>query len=389
MNLNHSIDSQKTSQDSQWKLLADRVLDGGSISRSEALAILDSHDDELLDLVAAAFNLRQKYFGKTVQLYFLMNAKSGLCPEDCHYCSQSKISDAPIPKYSILNREKLLDGARLAAERQSKTYCIVISGRAPNEREIKAIETIVPEIKQQYGLNICACLGLLSESQAQRLAAAGVDKVNHNLNTSQDYYKEICTTHTFEDRLETLKNVRKAGLQLCSGGIIGMGESRKDIVDMAFSLRELSVESIPLNFLHAIDGTPMQQKEYLTPRDCIRALAMVRFVNPSSELRIAGGRERHLRSLQPLGLYIANSLFVGDYLTTQGQAPSEDYQMIQDLGFEITGQAVSPGASAEAHACGNSCENSCNASANSAANQSASQPTGKSSCNSSTPGCCG
>ena len=389
MNLNHSITSPKTSQDSQWKLLAERVLDGGSISRSEALAILDSHDDELLDLVAAAFNLRHKYFGKTVQLYFLMNAKSGLCPEDCHYCSQSKISDAPIPKYSILNREKLLDGARLAAERQSKTYCIVISGRAPNEREIKAIETIVPEIKQQYGLNICACLGLLTESQAQRLAAAGVDKVNHNLNTSQDYYKEICTTHTFEDRLETLKNVRKAGLQLCSGGIIGMGESRKDIVDMAFSLRELSVESIPLNFLHAIDGTPMQHKEYLTPRDCIRALAMVRFVNPSSELRIAGGRERHLRSLQPLGLYIANSLFVGDYLTTQGQAPSEDYQMIQDLGFEITGQAISPGTSAENQPCGNSCENSCNGSATSTSNPAANQSAEKSACNSSTPGCCG
>ena len=389
MNLNHSITSPKTSQDSQWKLLAERVLDGGSISRSEALAILDSHDDELLDLVAAAFNLRHKYFGKTVQLYFLMNAKSGLCPEDCHYCSQSKISDAPIPKYSILNREKLLDGARLAAERQSKTYCIVISGRAPNEREIKAIETIVPEIKQQYGLNICACLGLLTESQAQRLAAAGVDKVNHNLNTSQDYYKEICTTHTFEDRLETLKNVRKAGLQLCSGGIIGMGESRKDIVDMAFSLRELSVESIPLNFLHAIDGTPMQHKEYLTPRDCIRALAMVRFVNPSSELRIAGGRERHLRSLQPLGLYIANSLFVGDYLTTQGQAPSEDYQMIQDLGFEITGQAISPSPSAENQPCGNSCENSCNGSATSTSNPDANQSAEKSTCNSSTPGCCG
>ena len=389
MNLNHSITSPKTSQDSQWKLLAERVLDGGSISRSEALAILDSHDDELLDLVAAAFNLRHKYFGKTVQLYFLMNAKSGLCPEDCHYCSQSKISDAPIPKYSILNREKLLDGARLAAERQSKTYCIVISGRAPNEREIKAIETIVPEIKQQYGLNICACLGLLTESQAQRLAAAGVDKVNHNLNTSQDYYKEICTTHTFEDRLETLKNVRKAGLQLCSGGIIGMGESRKDIVDMAFSLRELSVESIPLNFLHAIDGTPMQHKEYLTPRDCIRALAMVRFVNPSSELRIAGGRERHLRSLQPLGLYIANSLFVGDYLTTQGQAPSEDYQMIQDLGFEITGQAISPSPSAENQPCGNSCENSCNGSATSTSTPDANQSAEKSACNSSTPGCCG
>lgn len=334
-----------------WQSLAAKVLEGYEISKPEALAILESSDEQLMEIVGAASEIRRKHFGKTVQLYFLMNAKSGLCPEDCHYCSQSKISDAPIPKYNILSRDKLLEGARLAAERQSKTYCIVISGRAPNEREIQAVEKIVPEIKQKYGLNICACLGLLNETQAKRLAAAGVDKVNHNLNTSEDYYKEICTTHTFEDRVETLKNVRKAGLQLCSGGIIGMGESRQDIVDMAFSLKALSVESIPLNFLHAIDGTPMQQQEYLTPRDCLRALAMFRFVNPSSELRIAGGRERHLRSLQPLGLMIANSLFVGDYLTTQGQAPSEDYRMIEDLGFEITGQASLP---SESSACGDS-----------------------------------
>jgi biotin synthase len=325
-----------------WRELASKVLEGSAVTKAQALAILESPDDELLGLVDAAFEIRKKHFGKTVQLYFLMNAKSGLCPEDCHYCSQSKISDAPIPKYNILSRDKLLEGAKLAAERQSKTYCIVISGRAPNEREMQAVEKIVPEIKQKYGLNICACLGLLNESQAQRLADAGVDKVNHNLNTSQEYYKEICTTHTFEDRVETLKNVRKAGLQLCSGGIIGMGESRQDIVDMAFSLKELSVESIPLNFLHAIDGTPLEQQEYLSPRDCLRALAMFRFVNPSSELRIAGGRERHLRSLQPLGLMIANSIFVGDYLTTQGQAPTEDYRMIEDLGFEITGQATLP-----------------------------------------------
>jgi biotin synthase len=340
-----------------WRSLAMKVLDGVSICKSEALAILESPDEHLMELVDAASQIRQKFFGKTVQLYFLMNAKSGLCPEDCHYCSQSKISDAPIPKYNILSRDKLLEGAKLAAERQSKTYCIVISGRAPNEREMQAVEKIVPQIKQQYGLNICACLGLLNESQAQRLAAAGVDKVNHNLNTSEQYYGEICTTHTFADRVETLKNVRKAGLELCSGGIIGMGESRQDIVDMAFSLKELSVESIPLNFLHAIDGTPMQQQEYLTPRDCLRALAMFRFVNPSSELRIAGGRERHLRSLQPLGLMIANSIFIGDYLTTQGQAPSEDYRMIQDMGYQITGQAALPSdQSGPDHAC---TENTC------------------------------
>ncbi|MFO0011491.1 MAG: biotin synthase BioB [Planctomycetota bacterium] len=325
-----------------WSNWATDVLAGEAIDRTQALAILNSSDEELMDVLSAANRIRRHHFGKTVQLYFLMNAKSGLCPEDCHYCSQSKVSDAPIPKYTILSRDKLLDGARVAAERQSKTYCIVISGRAPNERELKAIETIVPEIKQKYGLNICACLGLLTEPQAQRLAAAGVDKVNHNLNTSREHYEKICTTHTFDDRMETLRNVRKAGLQLCSGGIIGMGERREDIVEMAFSLRELSVESIPLNFLHAIDGTPLENQEYLSPRDCLRALAMFRFVNPSSELRIAGGRERHLRSLQPLGLLVANSIFVGDYLTTQGQPPNEDYQMIQDLSYEITGQAMVP-----------------------------------------------
>ncbi len=329
-----------TSLDSSWHLLAQSVLGGHQTSRDEALAVLQSPDDELLSLVSAAFQIRHTHFGKTVQLYFLMNAKSGLCPEDCNYCSQSKVSDAPIPKYNILSRDKLMDGARLAAERKSKTYCIVISGRAPNEREMKAVETIVPEIKQKYGLNICACLGLLDESQAQRLKVAGVDKVNHNLNTSREYYPEICSTHTFEDRVTTLQNVRNAGMELCSGGIIGMGEKQEDIVAMAFELRNLRVESIPLNFLHAIDGTPLEQREYLNPRDCLRALCMFRFVNPTSELRIAGGRERHLRSLQPLGLYVANSIFVGDYLTTEGQAPSEDYDMIQDLGFEITGNCM-------------------------------------------------
>ncbi|MFY8200746.1 MAG: biotin synthase BioB [Pirellula staleyi] len=326
--------------DSDWQKLANRVLGGQSITREQAIAILGSADDQLLDLISSAYRIRHHYFGKTVQLYFLMNAKSGLCPEDCNYCSQSKISDAPIPKYNILSRDKLLDGARLAAERQSKTYCIVISGRAPNEREMKAVETIVPQIKEQYGLNICACLGLLDEDQAKRLKAAGVDKVNHNLNTSREYYPEICTTHTFDDRVETLKNVRKAGMELCSGGIIGMGEKHEDIVAMAFELNELAVESIPLNFLHSIDGTPLERKEYLNPRDCLRALCMFRFVNPKSELRIAGGRERHLRSMQPLGLYIANSIFVGDYLTTEGQPPQEDYEMIHDMGFEITGSCV-------------------------------------------------
>ncbi|MEL6110701.1 MAG: biotin synthase BioB, partial [Planctomycetota bacterium] len=143
-------------------------------------------------------------------------------------------------------------------------------------------------------------------------------------------------THTYADRVQTLRHVRDAGMEMCSGGIIGMGESHDDIVSMAFDLKELGVQSIPLNFLNSIDGTPLEGKTDLSPQDCLRALAMFRFVNPSRELRISGGREIHLRSLQPLGLYVANSVFVGDYLTTEGQAPEEDYAMIRDLGFEVT-----------------------------------------------------
>ena len=232
-----------------------------------------------------------------------------------------------------------MEAARLASERGAKTYCLVISARGPNERELNAVEQIVPEIKDKYGLDICACLGLLSREQADRLKACGVDRVNHNLNTSEDHYADICTTHTYADRVQTLQHVKDAGMEMCSGGIIGMGEKHEDIVSMAFDLRDLGVQSIPLNFLNAIEGTPLQTKDELTANDCLRALAMFRFVNPDCELRISGGREIHLRSLQPLGLYVANSLFVGDYLTTKGQAPQEDYDMIRDLGFEVTESA--------------------------------------------------
>ncbi|PQO44677.1 biotin synthase BioB [Blastopirellula marina] len=323
--------------ENRWMKLAQDVLAGARLSEEDGLAILRSSDDELLDLMSAAFAIRKRHFGKTVQLYQLMNAKSGLCPEDCGYCSQSKVSDAEIPKYNFLSRDKLMQGAEIAAERGVKTYCIVISARGPNEREMKAVETIVPEIKEKYDLKICACLGLLSQDQADRLKACGVDRVNHNVNTSKDYYEKICSTHTYEDRIETLSAVRNAGIELCSGGIVGMGETDLDVVQMANELRDLNVESIPVNFLNPIEGTPLhEQGRDLSPRRCLKILAMYRFANPTSELRIAGGREIHLRSLQPLGLYAANSIFLGDYLTTEGQQAEEDYRMLEDLGFEVT-----------------------------------------------------
>jgi biotin synthase len=333
--VNREYSSLDSNSRSRWHALADRVLAGEAIDRATAQAILTCSDTELLDLLYAAYRVRHRYFGNRVQLYFLMNAKSGLCPEDCAYCSQSRVSEADIPRYNLLDEEKLLAGAQIAAQRQAKTYCIVISARGPNEREIATVESVVPKIKAAYNLKVCACLGLLRPDQAQRLARCGVDRVNHNLNTSDRYYSEICTTHTYADRISTLKAVRDAGMELCSGGIIGMGEQSDDVIDMAFALRGLGVHSIPINFLNAIPGTPLSGPVNLTPRYCLKVLAMIRLVNPASEIRIAGGRELHLRSLQPLGLYPANSLFVGDYLTTKGQPAEEDYRMLEDLGFEI------------------------------------------------------
>lgn len=326
---------------SEWHGLASRVLAGGELSHDEAQRVLACPEVEVPDLLAAAFRVRRKHFGLKVHLYYLKNAKSGLCPEDCSYCSQSAISDAPIDKYVLANERVLLEGARKAKASQARTYCIVASGRGPGDREVDHVCNVVRKIKDEFGLHICVCLGLLRPDQAQRLADAGVDRVNHNLNTSRRFYEEICTTHTFQDRMDTLNVVRESGMELCSGLIIGMGETPRDIVDVVMELRGLKVESIPVNFLHPIDGTPLAQKSDLNPRECLKVLCLLRLAHPRTEIRIAGGRELNLRWLQPLGLYPANSMFVSDYLTTKGQDPAEDYKMVKDLGFEIvTGDHV-------------------------------------------------
>jgi biotin synthase len=265
----------------------------------------------------------------------IINAKSGLCPEDCAYCSQSSISTAPIEKYPLLSKEQILAGAREAIARKAGTYCIVTSGRKPTDREIDHIVEAVREIRATTSLKICCCLGLLSAEQAQKLADAGVHRYNHNLNTHANRYRDICTTHTYEDRVTTVERVKDAGISPCSGVIFGMGETDEEAVEMAFALKALDADSIPCNFLNPIEGTPLAGVEQLTPRRCLKLLAMMRFVNPTKEIRIAGGRERNLRHLQALGLYAANSIFVGDYLTTAGQPPVADWEMIEDLGFEI------------------------------------------------------
>ncbi|MBI3129067.1 MAG: biotin synthase BioB [Candidatus Tectomicrobia bacterium] len=315
--------------------LAERALAGGRPAREEGRAVLASPDEDLLALLDAAFRVRRRHFGKAVQIHYLINAKSGLCPEDCAYCSQSAVSDAEIPRYGLVDDEALIEGAARAAEAGSLRYCIVISGRGPTDAEIGRLCSVVGRIKERHGLSICCSLGLLDGTKARRLKEAGVDRLNHNLNTSQRFYGHICSTHTYGDRLETLSAGRSAGLELCSGVIFGQGEGEEDVLDVCEALRSLGPESIPVNFLHPIPGTPLERLAHLGPRRCLRLLCLMRFYNPAAEIRVAGGREVQLRDLQPLALYPANSIFVEGYLTTPGQGAAAARRMIEDMGFEV------------------------------------------------------
>lgn len=318
-----------------WGQFVDKALNGEMLTEEEALHILNAPNEDILSLMQAAYRVRHHYFGNKVKLNMIINAKSGLCPEDCGYCSQSIAAKTPVEKYTLLEKDILIDGAKEALNRKAGTYCIVMSGRGATNREIDQVVEAVKEIKDEMPLKICACLGILSQEKVERLKEAGVDRYNHNINTSRTYHEEITTTHTYSDRVNTIENVKKAGISPCSGVIVGMGETDSEVYDMAKELRELDADSIPVNFLHAIAGTKLESMDELTPLYCLKVLALFRFMNPSKEIRISGGREVNLRSLQVMGLYAANAIFVGDYLTTGGQEFTSDHQMIKDLGFEI------------------------------------------------------
>jgi biotin synthase len=297
-------------------------------------------DEDILGLMNAAYKVRRAHFGKRVRLNFLVNIQSGICPEDCGYCSQSRVSDAPVDKYKLMTPEDVEAAAEKAVANKAARLCMVAAMRGPSDKDVGAVAEAVTRVRARFPqLELCACLGLLKEGQAAKLEAAGVDAYNHNLNTSERHYGEICSTHGFSDRLDTVRKSREAGLQSCSGALFGMGETREDILDVAYRLRELGVDSIPVNFLIPFKGTPLGEKNELTPVYCLKILALFRLVNPMAEIRIAGGRELHLRSLQPLGLFAANSIFVGDYLTSEGQAANLDIEMIRDLGFQVVGDA--------------------------------------------------
>jgi biotin synthase len=322
--------------------LAESVLAGEPIDRAAAQRILGAADAEVPALLRATQRVREHFHGRRVKLCLLRNARSGLCPEDCHYCSQSAISDAAIPRYRLDSVAELLAASQRAVTAGARRFCMVTSGRGPSAADIDRFTAAARRIKAEHPhLELCVSLGIMDEDQACALKAAGIDFVNHNLNTSERFHSDICTTHAYADRVRTVENVRRAGLSTCCGGIIGMGESDEDVIDLAFALRDLRVDSLPVNFLHPIPGTPLAALRALTPMRCLRALCLFRLTSPAAEIRVAGGRELNLGWFQPLALYAANSIFVDGYLTTPGQAYGEAHAMVQAMGFEVEGEPVS------------------------------------------------
>ena len=315
--------------------IADKIIEGYQIDDNEALTLLNTEDKDLLILLAGAYKIRYEYFKNKIRLNYLVNAKSGDCDQDCAYCSQSTQSKAEIKKYPLIDKEEILKEAKIANDKKARFYCIVTSGGIPTDEDVNVIAETVKEIKSKYPLKLCSSLGKVTEKQAKILKEAGIDRFNHNINTSPRYHEEITTTHEFSDRVETLKLLHDMGIHSCSGCIVGMGETKKDIVSIAMNLRKIKPDAIPINFLMPIKGTALENTPLLGPNYCLKVVAMFRYCCPKQEIRLAGGRELQLGNLQAMGFYAANSFFISDYLTEQGQSSELDYKMIKDLGFEI------------------------------------------------------
>ncbi|MFH1360762.1 MAG: biotin synthase BioB [Candidatus Omnitrophota bacterium] len=310
--------------------LGDQSLDGDI-----CLKILASSEVELLSLLHSAFEVRKKYFGKEVLVHIIDNVQNGSCAEDCRYCAQSRHSQADIIAYACKSEDEILKEAEHAYKMGAFRHCLVFSGKRAGKDRIQFIASVVRKIKENYSMQVCVSAGILDEESLKILSHAGVDRINHNLNTSQEFYPKICTTHTFDDRLKTVHLARQMQLEVCSGIIVGMGEQPEDIVSVAKTLRKYSVASIPVNFLIPIKGIPIRNAKGLTPEYCLRVLCLMRFLNPSAEIRIAAGRELHLRDMQVFGLYPANSLFLDGYLNAKGSDHMKTLQMIKDAGFAI------------------------------------------------------
>lgn len=308
------------------------------LTREEALAVAKLPLDDLPFLVALAHTVRMAYCGPIVHLESLVNAKMGACPEDCKFCSQSARFPTDIDVYPFLDVDDIVATARATSDAGASHFCIVVAVRGPDERLMKRVVEAVRAVRRETDVEVALSLGLLTGDQAEMLAAEGVAVYNHNLETCRELYPTICTTHGYDDRLATARLVREAGMGLCCGGILGMGETLEQRLDFAFELRELDPLEVPINLLDPRPGTPLEEQTVLSPREAVQAIALFRLILPGVILRLAGGRERVLGELQSMGMLAgANALIVGNYLTTIGRTPAEDIQMLEALGMPVGG----------------------------------------------------
>jgi len=314
----------------------DRVLNGTSIDFNDACELVQAEGSDLWDLFSAAGRIRERFRGNVLDLCSIVNAKSGACSEDCSYCAQSVHHSTDAPVYSLISVDRMTEAATSAKRNGAKRFCIVTSGRGIDSQE--DLENIAEGIKRvrEIGLSPCATLGTLTREQLSYMNDAGLHRYHHNIETSREYFPRICTTHSFDERLEVLRQALSLGLSVCSGGILGMGESMDDRVRMAFTLRELNVDSVPINFLMPIKGTPLEDVKAITPLEALHSIALFRFILAEKEIRICAGRGTALRHLHPLIFTAgADGFMIGNYLTRSGPDPADDLRMIQDLGLKI------------------------------------------------------
>ena len=319
-------------QKNELQQLHDKATAGEPISRDLALAVLESEPEQLAEIFAAAETMRQKYFPRRMVLCAIVNGKSGNCSEDCSFCAQSCRSKALIETYLLRKPGEFLSARQAAAEHGVSFFSIVTSGKALTDSDLDTICQMA-SASDPSGPDWCCSLGCLSKEQLTKLKTAGFVRYHHNLETAESFFSEVCTTHSYADRIRTIRDAKAVGLDVCSGGIFGIGESKAQRVELALALAAEKVDSIPLNFLVPIEGTPLAGTQPMQPLDILRTIAMVRLTNPTSEVRVAGGRE-HLRDLQTLIPSAgANGLMIGDLLTVSGGQVKRDLQWIEDLGF--------------------------------------------------------
>ena len=309
----------------------ERVLNGGLITKEEAIMLYGA---PLKELCGAADEIRKHFCGNGFDICTIINGKSGKCSENCKYCAQSAFYPTGAGEYPLLDKRELVRQARYNAERGVLRYSIVTSGRALNNREVEEMCDAIKEIKSQVKIEVCVSFGLLAREQFARVKEAGATRVHNNLETSRRNFPNICTTHTFEDKLSAIRAAQEAGLKVCSGGIMGLGETFKDRIDMAFTLRELNVKSVPVNMLNPIPGTPFEKNVRLTVQDMRRIVAVYRFILPDASIRLAGGRGLLQDKGESCFTSGANAVISGDMLTTSGYTIESDMAMIHRLGYQ-------------------------------------------------------